>query len=186
MIRELQQIGRNFQNRFHPISKFVARSTEEISRNLMFPFLMFEFLCAPHICVIKRLQVQFGIHKRKEILCSIRESSHRISGFFEIDVLSANQHAAMFTMDTVNQIRVLLAGFRFYETVIKSNGRERYRCLIHSHFSKAGQPLKYDKQWHIPSSKSSLLTRYVVCCVTGPFVPKIALKFACVNGPVIG
>lgn len=85
MIRELQQIGRNFQNRFHPFSKFFARSTEEISRNLMFPFLMFEFLCARpgahhlarHICVIKRLQVQFGIHKRKEILCSIRESLRR-------------------------------------------------------------------------------------------------------------
>jgi len=74
VIRELQQIGRNFQNRFHPFSKFFARSTEEISRNLMFPFLMFEFLCARHICVIKRLQVQFGIHKRKEILSSIRES----------------------------------------------------------------------------------------------------------------
>lgn len=74
MIRELQQIGRNFQNRFHPFSKFFVRSTEEISRNLIFPFLTFEFLCTRHICVIKRFQVQFGINERKEILCSVLES----------------------------------------------------------------------------------------------------------------
>lgn len=134
--------------------------------------------------------MQFGINERKEILCSVleslRELIHTNFAIFLNRRAFGNQHDEMFTMDIINQIRVFLAGFRFYETVIKSNGRERYRCLIHSHFSKAGQPLKYDKQWHIPSSKSSLLTRYVVCCVTDSFIPKIALKFACVNGPVIG
>ena len=77
-----------------------------------------------------------------------------------IDALLANQHA-----ESVFSVTVLLAGFRFYETVIKSNGRESYQCLIRSQFSQNGQTLKYDKQLNIPSSESFPLTRYVVKCI---------------------
>ena len=108
-----------------------------------------------------------------------------------IYALSANQQAeTRFSMSTV-----LLGGFRFYETVIKSNGRESYRCSIHSQFSQNGQTLKYDMQLNIPNSESFLLTRYVVKCIFVGVVCKITplqfqrdknlIKFACVSGPVM-